>query len=248
MFLSSAVDLGIKLCESMLKNSMWNCPNKPTNEAIKFLGKKNSKELGFSHALLSAAGMAQIHDACKRGDIQQCQCEIMRSGYRSQNFNYDSDRQNQLEICSMDAAVNYGYEFSKGFIDVEQYERQDYDMVDASELSKRRRDVNAKKRERRAAEEKLLKLYNAEVGRMIAKQSSALDCKCFGVSGSCSQKKCTEKIARFGTIAADIYRAYKRSKRVKLYKGKLVDRRDRNKVFIDNETGYMNLLDVLVWV
>ena len=93
VFLETGVDLGVKLCENLLKNSMWNCPNKPTKDAIKFLGKKNTKEIGFSSALLAAAGMAVLHDACRRGDIQNCQCSFTKNG---------------MQNCNLDAAVTYG--------------------------------------------------------------------------------------------------------------------------------------------
>ena len=216
VFLETGVDLGVKLCENLLKNSMWNCPNKPTKDAIKFLGKKNTKEIGFSSALLAAAGMAVLHDACRRGDIQNCQCSFTKNG---------------MQNCNLDAAVTYGYEFSKGFIDVEQHETY-LDILSDADKSQRRRDAMAKKKERRQMEEKLLKLYNAELGRYLARKSSTMSCKCYGVSGSCSQKQCTEKIAKFSTIASDIYRAYKKSKRVRLYKNNLVDRRNKKNIFV----------------
>lgn len=217
--LSTGVELGVKSCESLLKNSMWNCPNKFTDKQIKFLGKKNTKEIGFSTSLLSAAGMAVLHDACRRGDISSCDCSLETNGRRN---------------CEVTAAIRYGYAFSKNFIDVENFETY-LDFITDEQRSLRSRDASARKREKRAKEEKWLKLYNAEIGRFIVSRSSKEECKCFGVSGSCTEQQCTERIDKFGTIAADIYKAYKQSKRVRLYKDQLVDRRDKRRVYVDRD-------------
>ena len=99
---------------------------------------------------MAAAGMKMIVSACNRGDLAACSC-IGRTHCK-------------------DIGVLYGYHFSKSFIDVQEYEKvSTVPMTSDSYNSKQRRSMKSlSKSERREIEQKLLNLYNNEVGRVVS--------------------------------------------------------------------------------
>ncbi|XP_077987235.1 protein Wnt-7b-like [Glandiceps talaboti] len=87
--------------------------------------------------------------------------------------------------CSAD--VDYGIRFSRVFVDAREMEQ------------------NART---------LMNLHNNEVGRLVLKELMGLECKCHGVSGSCTMKTCWTTLPAFHTIGGRIKEKYNRGKQV----------------------------------
>ncbi|XP_025107021.1 protein Wnt-7b-like isoform X2 [Pomacea canaliculata] len=66
----------------------------------------------------------------------------------------------------------------------------------------------------------LMNLHNNRAGRKAVKYSMGTDCKCHGVSGSCTMKTCWATLPPFRKIGDDLKKRYKKSKLVEAYLGR----------------------------
>ncbi|XP_015911327.1 protein Wnt-7b-like isoform X1 [Parasteatoda tepidariorum] len=128
--------------------------------------------------------------------------------------------------CSVD--VKYGIRLSRKFIDA---------------------------REMEGDARSLMNLHNNHAGRKAVKHNLKTECKCHGVSGSCTMKTCWKTLPAFAQIGDYLMKAYKQSKKVvphwgpmvtrtpshlKLKKSKRVHRkpRPRDLVYLENSPNY----------
>lgn len=90
--------------------------------------------------------------------------------------------------CSAD--IRYGLQLARKF-------------MDAREVSKSTRSF--------------MNLHNNRAGRKAVKANMSKDCKCHGVSGSCTMKTCWTTLPPFRDIGQTLHRRYRRAKLVKPY-------------------------------
>lgn len=108
------------------------------------------------HAINSAALVWTVTRACSKGELTDCGCD---------NTKRKKQRKWQWGGCSED--INYGVQFSRRFIDVQE---------------------NSK------ADSGLMNLHNNEAGRRALRSRMQRICKCHGMSGSCSMKVCWRRL------------------------------------------------------
>ncbi|NP_001161677.1 wingless-type MMTV integration site family, member 7 [Saccoglossus kowalevskii] len=87
--------------------------------------------------------------------------------------------------CSAD--VDYGIRFSRVFVDAQETEK------------------NARV---------LTNLHNNEVGRLLLSECMDLECKCHGVSGSCTMKTCWTTLPAFRTVGTTLLEKYNKVRQV----------------------------------
>lgn len=205
--------LGKQECEQQMRDATWNCPTKIASTGIAFRTKRNTKEQSFGTAIMAAAGMKMLATACARGEIERCKCSTTECAAKG---------------------IEFGYQWSKQFINTE-FSEAGPELPEKLESSSRKKPTSLRKRARRKEEQRLLNLYNGEVGRVIAKNSAKVTCRCHGVSGTCSSKTCSNKIDKFNAVAKNLVQSYERAQRVRLNPRtkELVHRKNKNVVFVN---------------
>ncbi|XP_054711487.1 protein Wnt-7a-like [Uloborus diversus] len=93
-----------------------------------------------------------------------------------------------------------GWKWGGCSVDVRQGIRLSRKFVDAREVE---RDARS-----------LMNLHNNQAGRKAVKHNLKTECKCHGVSGSCTMKTCWKTLPSFGQIGDYLMRAYRKSRRV----------------------------------
>lgn len=91
-------------------------------------------------------------------------------------------------------------------------------------------------------------LHNNEVGRKVVRSSVQKECKCHGVTGSCSMKTCWRRLVNFNAIGSKLKEIYFRATQVSFENNKLqerihkktraVSKRERKLVYLDSSPDY----------
>ncbi|EDV32482.2 uncharacterized protein Dana_GF15853 [Drosophila ananassae] len=76
--------------------------------------------------------------------------------------------------------------------------------------------LDAKQRQRRSDLGTLVKLHNNNAGRLAIRDAMRLECKCHGLSGSCTVKTCWLKMPPFREVAARLRDRYDSARKVTL--------------------------------
>uniref|UniRef100_A0A2S2R2W6 Protein Wnt n=1 Tax=Sipha flava TaxID=143950 RepID=A0A2S2R2W6_9HEMI len=163
------VQSGLTECRSQFLHRRWNCSMNAENAGTPFLGpdlQTSSREAAFVQAIKSAGVAHAMARACRDGRLNTCSCS--RSG-RPKELRRD------WVWGGCGDNMEYGYKFTKGFLDVKEKE----------------------KRWKRGSPEQgrsLMNLHNNEAGRRAVLKKSRVTCKCHGVSGSCSLITCWQQL------------------------------------------------------
>ncbi|XP_077997791.1 protein Wnt-6-like [Glandiceps talaboti] len=155
--------LGTGECQHQFKNRRWNCST--SNNSFGKILLQDIRETAFVCAVTSAGVTYAITQACSMGDLLQCGCDDSMTGQVSSNGTWEWGG------CADN--IEFGYQRSKDFMDVEN----------------RKRDVKT-----------LVNLHNNEAGRMAIKDNMRVECKCHGLSGSCTVKTCWKKMPVFRDV------------------------------------------------
>lgn len=162
-----------------------------------------SRETAFVHAISAAGVLQAIARSCRNGDISSCGCSTSK---RPSNLNKD------WVWGGCGDNVEYGYKFTKAFVDItEKSLSEDKQMlrVNRNRLLNRRRKSEksfsvssplTNFEMRRAKARRLMNLHNNEAGRRAVYRLVKIECKCHGVSGSCSMKTCWLKLPSFREV------------------------------------------------
>ncbi|OAF72135.1 hypothetical protein A3Q56_00076 [Intoshia linei] len=239
---ADATKMALNTCQTVLFNRPWNCSigskggtkriYKRTLDSLEStIVEKNAfnsmddsvnKESAFLHALSSAAVAWSISRACADGKLTNCNCG---------NKNDINSKMTNWIWNGCNDNTSYGYKFSSGFIDVKEKDRNyaRYSMGLARAL---------------------MNIHNNEAGRLLIRKSSAMKCRCHGVSGSCTLKTCTMKMQDFMDIGTTLREMYDQAQKVSFNKAGTTLRRiqDRKKplkselIFIENSPNYCSFI------
>ncbi|KAH9389286.1 Protein Wnt-5b [Tyrophagus putrescentiae] len=212
--------LGINECQYQFKSQRWNCSTVDDSSVFGHVLNIASRESAFAHAISAAGVVYAIARACRDGQLTHCGCS---RDARPKSLN----REWTWGGCGDN--IDYGYRFSKSFIDVREKEA-------GAKVGKSSRE-NARK---------LMNLHNNEAGRRAVMRKTRATCKCHGVSGSCSLVTCWQQLLSFrevGDFLKDKYdgatevRLSKRSKlQVKRYEQKRPTSEDL--LYLDDSPNY----------
>jgi wingless-type MMTV integration site family protein 6 len=179
----------------------------------------DTRETAFVQAITAAGITYAVTKACTMGDLVECSCDKSRgrryhnSQYNHQRNNYDNkiqhivnnnhlarggkakgrkrvpkqlmqyeDPDGNWEWGGCDDNVNFGVKKSKEFLDARM---------------RRKSDIKT-----------LLRLHNNDAGRLAVKQFMRLECKCHGLSGSCTMRTCWMKMPSFSDVGERLKEHY----------------------------------------
>ncbi|KAH9417998.1 Protein Wnt-5b [Dermatophagoides pteronyssinus] len=182
--------LGINECQYQFKSQRWNCSTVDDSSVFGHVLNIASRESAFAHAISAAGVVYAIARACRDGQLSHCSCgRSARPKSLNQEWIWGGCGDN----------LDYGYRFSKSFIDVREKEK------------------NLQKGSRELAR-KLMNLHNNEAGRRAVIRKTRATCKCHGVSGSCSVVTCWQQLLSFREVGDFLKDKYDGATEVRLNK------------------------------
>nr|CAD7257630.1 unnamed protein product [Timema shepardi] len=140
----------------------------------------DTRETGFVNAITAAGVTYAVTRACTMGDLVECSCDKTVKG-RSRLGSMSPEHAAITNAADGDWEwggcgdnVNFGYRKSKDFMDAPY---------------RRRSDIKT-----------LVRLHNNDAGRLAVKSFMRTECKCHGLSGSCTLRTCWRKMPPFRDV------------------------------------------------
>ncbi|XP_066597418.1 protein Wnt-5b-like [Prorops nasuta] len=164
--------IGVMECQHQFHDRRWNCSTVKDESVFGPVLKIASRETAFVHAITAAGVMYSISRSCRDGQLSSCGCS---RGSRPKELNRD------WIWGGCGDNLEYGYKFTQAFVDAKEREKK-------------------YKKHTRELGRNLMNLRNNEAGRRAVMRRSKVNCKCHGVSGSCSLITCWEQLAPFREI------------------------------------------------
>ena len=248
--------IGIVECQHQFRSSQWNCSSVSNNTVFgTSVSSMATRESAFVHAISAAGVLQAIARSCRNGDISACGCSTSK---RPDTLNKD------WVWGGCGDNVEYGYKFTKAFIDMTEKSVNDdriqiasnYKLLERYRKSKglRSSDSNLMAQNtidhRKAKAMKLMNLHNNEAGRRAVYRLVKIECKCHGVSGSCSMKTCWLKLPSFREVGDYLKDKYDGSIEVR-YESRQNQLKARNKrfskptkedlIYIEDSPNYCNV-------
>ncbi|XP_062852898.1 protein Wnt-6 [Trichomycterus rosablanca] len=178
--------LGIRECQHQFRQQRWNCTNH--SRSLGKIIQQDIRETAFVNAITAAGVLHAVTQACSQGDLQQCGCVAIKSSTGGQTM----DSKNTVQPwewggCGDD--VDFGYKISRHFMDTRR--------------RKGKSDIRT-----------LIDLHNNEAGRLAVKTHIRTECKCHGLSGSCTLRSCWRKLPLFRQVGDHLMQGFHTSTRV----------------------------------
>ncbi|XP_065200658.1 protein Wnt-5b-like [Planococcus citri] len=192
-FVNKSIRNSLKECQWQFRYQKWNCSiisQKPTffGPVLKF----GNKEAAFLQAVTTASVMHGIARTCRDGQLTRCGCSTLtRPADLSKEWIWKGCGDN----------LEYGYKFTRNFIDIKEKEIMHRRKAEGKENGK-----------------SLMMLHNYEAGRRAVLKMTRISCKCHGVSGSCTLITCWHQLPQFREIGDYIKKKYDEAIRVKVNK------------------------------
>lgn len=175
--ISKGVQMGTKECQFQFRNRRWNCTT--ARKSLKKVLMRDSRETGFVNAITAAGVTYAVTRACTMGDLVECSCDKTAKGPNQLGRSLDvklpgAVGDGEWEWGGCGDNVNFGYRKSKDFMDARYRKRSDIKT--------------------------LVKIHNNDAGRLAVKNHMRTECKCHGLSGSCTLRTCWRKMPPFREV------------------------------------------------
>ncbi|XP_072174311.1 protein Wnt-16-like [Diadema setosum] len=242
--ISEGAKVGIIECQRQFSTERWNCSvigdaRNPFGPIIS----TGNKETAFIYAITSAGVVYSVTRSCSLGNLTECGCTVAR-GHPGDDV-LDNAEEWRWGGCSDN--VDYGIALSKKFVDAADRSSSSSSSSRSSSLSTSgppAAPTNSRKLTRES-EKRVMNLHNNEAGRQIMKINMRTQCRCHGVSASCSIKTCWQTMPTFSEVGDIIKEKYRYSVEVIIRKKKkrsqLRHKAKRNRRFpiADDDLVYM---------
>ncbi|XP_041988614.1 protein Wnt-1 [Aricia agestis] len=188
---AKGANIAVAECQHQFKYRRWNCSTKNFLRGKNMFGKivdRGCRETAFIYAITSAAVTHTVSRACAEGAIESCTCDyshVDQQPHRSRSAAAANVRVWKWGGCSDN--IGFGFKFSREFVDT----------------GERGRNVREK-----------MNLHNNEAGRMLVQSEMRQECKCHGMSGSCTVKTCWMRLPSFRSVGDALIDRYDGATRV----------------------------------
>nr|CAD7570494.1 unnamed protein product [Timema californicum] len=169
--ISKGVSQGSKECQYQFRSRRWNCTT--VRRSLKKVLMRDTRETGFVNAITAAGVTYAVTRACTMGDLVECSRSRLGS-MSPEHAAITNAADGDWEWGGCGDNVNFGYRKSKDFMDAPY---------------RRRSDIKT-----------LVRLHNNDAGRLAVKSFMRTECKCHGLSGSCTLRTCWRKMPPFRDV------------------------------------------------
>lgn len=201
--------LGMAECRRQFRHRRWNCTDTGASEAgFGHVFATGSREAAFVYAVSSAAVTYAVTRACTRGNLGQCGCDRSRQQQQQQQQQTAEPRAEPTGAAEPAASAPADDSWKWGGCSAH--------VKHGMRLARRFLDA----REVEADERSLMNLHNNRAGRKAVKFGLLTECKCHGVSGSCTMKTCWKSLPAFSQVGAYLVQRYQRARRAAPFYGR----------------------------
>ncbi|XP_039263807.1 protein Wnt-7b-like [Styela clava] len=190
--------MALEECQRQFKHERWNCK---TQEGVStsIFGQDEvlgTKEAAYKSAIRAAGVLYAIVTACGKGSLRDCGCDKSKRGY----FEGINSTRWGRKLLSRAERATQTWKWGGCSVDMNHGLRYSREFWDARET----------KRDSRA----LMNLHNYEAGRKTVAKKLRIQCKCHGVSASCTTNTCWVTLPDFRDVGNTLKKAYTRSRKV----------------------------------
>ncbi|XP_014249666.1 protein wingless isoform X1 [Cimex lectularius] len=178
---SKGANQAILECQFQFRNRRWNCSTRNFLRGKNLFGKivdrAGCRETAFIYAITSAAVTHAVARSCAEGSIESCTCDYshVSRGAPKGAAGVHGVRDWEWGGCSDN--IGFGFKFSREFVDT----------------GERGRSLREK-----------MNLHNNEAGRAHVAAEMRQECKCHGMSGSCTVKTCWMRLPPFRVVGDNL--------------------------------------------